>query len=238
MNLRSFLAISLLILSPALAETARATSVEIVWTSTTGSGVPGGSSIDAVAGDRIIAEVRILPDTEGVRAYAVSVVFDSDMLNELDLVSATEFLPAQMEDNFSPGAVAATIESSNTAAGFVIEIEAVTLGNLGPTTGTMVAAELTFDVTANVTTDGNDVVPGAFNTGDGTGNNSLNLITPVFVGAAVNLGAPSVPILSTPALISMSLLMAVAGIWAIVRRRAGMLHLRRFRIRSVTRSTL
>ncbi|HET6416477.1 MAG TPA: hypothetical protein VFG22_09290 [Polyangiales bacterium] len=201
------LCIVLIISSPILSEQARAAnSVEIVWISSTGSGTPGSSTIDAVAGDRLVAQVRITPDAGGVSGYATTLSFDADLADELDLVSATEMLPPPMALQLSPGVVRAMIESNGAQAGSVGEFEALNLSG-GPTTGTMVAGELMFDVTANVATDGDDVTPG-FSVIDGMGSNSYLGVTPVFVGAAVNLGATVVPSLSTSAMIVLALLLA------------------------------
>lgn len=144
--------------------------------------------------------------TPGVSGYATTLSFDADLADELDLVSATEMLPPPMALQLSPGVVRAMIESNGSQAGSVGEFEALTFFG-GPTTGTMVAGELTFDVTANVATDGDDVTPG-FSVIDGMGSNSYLGVTPVFVGAAVNLGATVVPSLSTSAMIVLALLLA------------------------------
>jgi len=201
-----------------------AVTIEFVWTSSTGAGVPGGASIAAVPGDQLVGEVRVTPDAGGVGAYSVSLAFDSDLGDELDLVGVSEFLPGVMEYNFSPGAVESTAESTGASAGSVDSIEAVVLTVPGPTSGSFVAAEVTFAVTANVATDGDDVFLGAFNSPvDGVGDNAYALVTPVFVHAAVDQGAVAIPSLSRPALVALPLCIALAALLLLRRRRAGAL---------------
>jgi hypothetical protein len=99
MRLRSaILFATLLSVIPGVAQEAQAAiKVDVVWISTTGAGTPGGPSIDAAPGDQLVAEIRITPDGGGLAAYAISLEFDTDLGDELDLVSATEFLPGTME---------------------------------------------------------------------------------------------------------------------------------------------
>ena len=211
----------LLALTPGVVREAQAAiAVELVWTSTTGAGTTGGSSIDAAPGDQLVAEIRITPDSGGVAAYAVSLEFDTDLGDELNLVSFTEFLPAGMQASFSPGAVESAQESTGAQKGNVLTYESVTLSIAGPTSGTFVAGQVTFDVTANVTSDGNDVFVGPFNANaDGVGNNANVIVSPVFSGAAVNQVA-AVPTLSAWGMISMTLLLLTAGTIAWLRRPA------------------
>ena len=87
----------------------------------------------------------------------------------------------------------------------------------GPTSGTFVAAELTFDVTANVSTDGDDVFSGAFNIAEdgGSGDNANAELTPVFGAARVNQ-VSGIPIFPSPWL-TLLLVPALAAFWAHVR---------------------
>jgi hypothetical protein len=201
---------------------ARATvTVEFVWTSTTGAGTPGGPSIAAAPGDQLVGELRITADAGGLLAYSLSVGFDPDLGNELDLVSATELLPAGMQFNLSSGSVGATQESTASQPGGAAMIEAVNLTTAGPTSGTLVAAELTFDVTANVATDGNDVFTHEYSaSGDGVGDNALSRVTPVYLHASVDALSPDVPALGAPMLGVAALLILLAGLAVLMRRHA------------------
>jgi len=197
-----------------------ATTVAFVWTSTTGAGTPGTSSIDAAPGDQLVGEVRITADAGGLVGYSVSLEFDTDLGNELDLVSATEPLPSGMNAHASSG-VGSTQESSAGQMGNVLSFDSLVLGSAGPTSGTLVAGVVTFDVTANVASDGADVFTGTFHVQrDGVGNNAYALVTPVFLNAAVNQlgGAPPVSGLLTPMLVVVSLVMSLGGLWTLRRR--------------------
>jgi hypothetical protein len=75
---------------------------------------------------------------------------------------------------------------------------------------------VTFDVTANVTSDGNDVIVGPFNLeADGVGNNSNAIVSAVFSGAAVNHIA-AIPTLSEWGVIVMALMLLATGtiVWS------------------------
>jgi len=169
--------------------------VELVWTATTGSGIPGSRTISASPGDQITGQIRITPDASGVLGYGVSLGFDSDLGNELNLISATENLPPGMEFNLTSG-VGSTLESTPTSPGGVFFYEAVCLSCDGPTTS-FVAGTVTFQVTANVANDGADVRTGEFDGADGLSNNALLPIeSPVYLNATVNatpLAVPAVP---------------------------------------------
>jgi hypothetical protein len=179
--------LSLLGLSSGAAGPARAAvEVEVVWISTTGDGITGGASIGAEEGDQLVAEIRITPDAGGVSAYGISLEFDTDLKNELSLVSVTELLPTGMQFNLTTEDAASTQESSSSTKGHVLTIEAEALTTPGPTSGTFAVAHVTFDVTANVASDGDDVFTGSFGQQDGVGDNANQLVAPVFKDAAVN----------------------------------------------------
>lgn len=196
-----------------------AITIELVWTSTTGGGISGSSSIAAAPGDQLVGEIRITPDTGGVLAYAVSLEFDTDLDDELDLVGFTEALPAAMETNISPG-IGLAQDSTPSAKGRALTFEAVCGNCNGPTSGTFVAGTVTFDVTGNVASDGHDVFTGTFNVvSDGVGNNAFQIVTPVFLNASVNQAGIDVPIVSTPGVLATSLVILL-GVWMVSRRRS------------------
>ena len=183
------------------------TVVEFIWTATTGAGATGSANIGAQPGDRITGEIRIFTsDPSGITAYAISLTFDSDFGDELDLVAVDELLPAGFTHNLNPGPEA-TQESTAGLTGAIRSVEALTVGP-GVSGVSFAAARLTFDVTGNVVTDGNDVATGAFSPGvDGLGNgvNFDITHTVVFLEAAVNLVkvVPAVPSWGIPALVAM-----------------------------------
>ena len=219
MRFRSAILIALLLaLAPGSREAQAAPSIDIIWVSTTGSGTPGGASIDAAPGDTLVAEIQIFPDAPGVGGYEVSLEFDTDLGDELDLVNVTEFLPGVMEYNLSPG-VDGHQESTLAQKGTVAGIEAVTVTIMGPTSGTIVAAQVTFKVGANVSSDSADVFVGIFNGDDDVVfDNASDIVTPIFSNAEVNLAGSPVPSLSTPAAVVVSLLLSLAALWTLRRR--------------------
>ena len=75
---------------------------EIVWKHTTGEGVPGGPTIDAVNGDVLTAGVTLSSGPNGLDAYDVSVLFDELFDDELDrimenVMRAIDRVPAAAE---------------------------------------------------------------------------------------------------------------------------------------------
>ncbi len=74
------------------AESAQAAlTVELRWVATTGFGTTGGNFIQAEPGDRLTLDIFIIVDEAGVLNYSISVVFDADLGDELDLVETEEF---------------------------------------------------------------------------------------------------------------------------------------------------
>jgi hypothetical protein len=194
-------------------------NVEVIWASTTGSGIVGGSSINAHPGDQLVAHIRVTPDAGGVAGQGSSIQFDVDLGDELNLLGVTELLPPGMEFNLNPG-VESTQESTEGQLGNVLSFESVAVSINGPAAGSYVAAEVTFEVTANVVTDGADVFVGEFNDIDAMIDNGNAIITPAYGSASVDLAGSGVPALSAPSVVVASLLLALAAVAVIRRRRA------------------
>jgi hypothetical protein len=138
--------------------------VEIVFVSTTGAGGVGGSTIVATPGDVLLAELRLHAGPEGVSSYGLSLQFDDDLKDEVDVLAAQERTPAGFAFSFSPGVVAGIEESHSARAGRVLTFEAETLG-LGPADATFTIGTLELRVGAHVATDGLDIVTGLWNPG-------------------------------------------------------------------------
>ena len=135
------------------------TIVDLVWIATTGSGVTGSSSIAAVNGDTLTAEVRVTADAAGIDAIALSLRFDATFDDELNLISATETCTVVSCGGMTPitSGVLGTVESTLASAGSVFTMEAGTLGT-GPSNTTFTLGTVVFQVN-NVAADGVDVVP-------------------------------------------------------------------------------
>ena len=199
--------------------------VALVWISTTGSGVTGSSDITASHGDALTAEIRVTADAAGVAGYAISLEFDRDLGDELDLVSTAEvdtvFTTPNPLSAMTVGVIS-TQESSGSQLGNVIGYEGVTLF-AAPVSQTFTIGTVTFVVTANVASDGDDLFTGAFSAEfDGIGNNANILVTDstVFGTASVNL-ASAVPALPPAAQIALLLLLIGTGIALLRQSRRG-----------------
>ena len=165
---------------------ASATTIDITFTATDGLGVVGSNTISALPGDTLSASVSISADAAGVSSYGISMLFDTDFGDELNLISVNELLTAPFTFNVTPGC-ASTQESSGAQAGNALPCEAGTFG-VGPSLATVDIMDLVFLVTANVATDGFDMETGLFNTGfDGIFDNVGGPVTPTFGQAAVDL---------------------------------------------------
>ena len=165
---------------------ASATTIDITFTATDGLGVVGSNTISALPGDTLSASVSISADAAGVSSYGISMLFDTDFGDELNLISVSELLTAPFTFNVTPGC-ASTQESSGAQAGNVLTCEAGTFG-VGPSLATVDIMDLVFQVTANVESDGFDIETGLFNAGfDGVFDNVGGPVTPTFGQAAVDL---------------------------------------------------
>ena len=170
---------TLLLAAAALPRAAHAIPiVEIVFLE---SGTP---VIAASPGDSVTAEIRITSDEAGVSSYGVSLEFDSD----LDLVLATELLPAGFAFNLSNG-VQDTLESQVAQDGHVFTFEAATFGN-GPVSTTFAVGTIQFTV-KDPQSDGVDLRSGLFNAGiDGFFDNAGESLAGVEFGTASVVPVP------------------------------------------------
>jgi hypothetical protein len=207
----------------AVAEAHAATTVGFVWTETTGAGTPGGATIEAAPGDRLTGEIRILStEPSGIAAYGLSLSFDPDLADELNLESVIELLPSGFTHNITPGPEA-TQESTGSHAGGIRTLEAIALTS-GAGVSNAVIAEVKFRVNAAVSSDGTDVFTGAFSPGvDAVGNGDNVDITSsvIFQGASVDtLPMSSVPTGSVWLGPILTLCLGAVGGFAMLRRRA------------------
>ena len=165
-----------------------ATPIGITFTETTGLGVVGSNTIDAAPGDVLTAVVTLFPDAGGVSNYGVSLLFDEDLGDELDLISVEELATAPLFNFGSPLGCGSTQESSSTEAGSVSFCEAGTFGNGPVEPATIEIVRVVFQATASVATDGADIQTGLFATGlDGIFDNAgIEVADPVFGAAVVN----------------------------------------------------
>jgi hypothetical protein len=203
MNAARMAALALVaLLSIGLAGTAQAAlSVELRWTDTTGAGETGSDVIVAEPGDEVTLDIIVTIDSAGVDFYTLSVVFDDDLMDELDIVETIEFEhvannqcdPLIIEQlgpfpdcanvslfgpelkNQTEGIVS-EVESDATTAGLAEGFEAATplLGpDAGPADVYFRVGRIVFLVTENVASDGADLEGSILTGADGYADNSL-----------------------------------------------------------------
>ncbi len=188
-----------------IASPARAVlTIDLEWTATTGSGAIGSNTIAAEPGDELTLDIIATVDGAGVDQYSLSVEFDFDGGDELDLVETFEFsheavipcdplieeqlgeLPACF-DNFGPELVnlsqgiASETESSAGQPGLAEGFEAATTKagpDAGPTNLSFRVGRIVFRVTENVTTDGDDIEGSLISAIDGYADNAGNAVFP------------------------------------------------------------
>ena len=170
-----------------------APAVDIIFTATTGGGTTGGNSITASSGDTLTVTINLTAESAGISSYGVSIEFDTDLIDELNIVSVTELLPAGFDFNLTPGP-SSTQESSGVQKGNILTLEAATFQN-GPVSTTFAIGTIEFLVTNNIATDGLDIFSGLFNVSfDGVFNNNQSMLSPTFNSAMAN--ASVIPALS------------------------------------------
>ena len=171
----------------AIAHGASANPVVLIeWSSSSGPGTPGGSSIAAGPGDTLVAEVFIsaMPG-QGISAYTLTLEFDFDLGDELDLLGFFEDKPLGA---ILPDLPEVVTESDLSTAGSITNLDDFNLAAQFLGGGTFRIAKVTFETTGNVIADGDDVRVGAFNITDviGTPGTILTGVT-TFLGASVNI---------------------------------------------------
>ena len=185
-----------LLLAVVWAESAQAAlTVQLVWVATTGSGIPGGERIMAEPGDRLTLDIFIIVDEAGVLNYSISVVFDADLGDELDLVETEEFDQAVADPSCMPfpecfteframinnnEGIEAESESDDMNPGIAGGFEAIAVDAPGPSDITIRIGRIIFDVTENVSGDGADIEGSLFFTAfdDGYLDNNLDFVGP------------------------------------------------------------
>lgn len=207
-----------------MAKDASATvTFNLVWTSTTGTGITGSSAIDANAGDELVLSIVMVTD-QTLAGHGVSLNFDTDLGNELNFLDGKEWAGTSYGTTAMAGTYAVLVpgigppppvESTGAVSGRVNTYESgkSPSGAFLPT-GSYTVGTAKFAVTANAATDGNDVFVGLFNVGvDDVLNNLNSVIAPsglVFGAAAVNVNV--IPEPGTAALLGLGLVgLVLAG---------------------------
>jgi hypothetical protein len=208
-----------------MAKDANATvTFQLVWTSTSGSGITGSDTIGAAVGDVLTLSIRMLTD-QTLGGHGISLNFDTDLGDELSLFApaggkewaGTTYGTTTMAGAYAPlvaglGPPPATDSVLGVSAGRISTYESgkSPSGAYLPT-GTYTIGTAKFVVTG-FGVDGPDVFSGLFNTGvDDVLNNAANVIPLsglVFGTATVNV----VPEPGTAALLGLGLVgLVLAG---------------------------
>ena len=193
-------------------DAAATVTFDLIWTATSGAGPGvGTSTIAAVAGDTITLSLRMTTD-EALYLHSVSINFDTDLTNELNLVGSGEwfgsaFGTASMATVYQPLTIGtgSAVESTGAMAGRINEFESgVLTGPLYLPAGTYTIGTAAFQ-TNTVTVDGADVFVGLFDASvDGVfGPGAIPVSNLVFKPATVN--ADPVPEPGTLSLLGLSL---------------------------------
>jgi hypothetical protein len=187
------------------ASVAGANSVAMIWTGTTGTGATGTSDINVsnTLAETLTLTLTLQADSTGVGAYFISLRFDTDGANELNILSWTEGswtngltgAKARTMTSLNAG-IESTQESQNVAPeGRLFTFEANSLGT-GIKNASMIWGVVVFVTNpANVSTDGDDIFSGLFNPGvDGMYNNAnLNIAGTGAMNAQASVNTVAVP---------------------------------------------
>lgn len=183
--------------------------VDLIWTATTGAGATGGSSIVAAPGDVLELTMFLTVDPPGTVGYKISLEFDRDGANELDLVSVVNPIPP----GFTFSIPLLTVSDSGTGGptGRIHSFNALTSFPFpGPpaVSGTFAIGVVEFSVNGSVANDGDDVFSGFLNPTiadgllDATG--AGNILVVDFRGAAVNVPEPGTAALLLAGLVALA----------------------------------
>ena len=184
--------------------------VELVFVQQNGGGIAPTNSLPAVAGDTLVASLQITADAAGVSSYGVSVTFDVDGLDELELIGVTEVVNAAFDLDLGGSGPISQTDSVVGTAGSILSLAAGASGP-GIANATFQIALLTFAVNASVVGDGIDLLPTFQNTGvDSIFSTSGADLTASAVLQGASVGVPE-PVIGW--------LLALGGLAAVTRRR-------------------
>ena len=227
--------LALLFSTAAPSPPAGATTGSLIFTGTTGSGTTGTSEIDvsSTAVETLTLDVVLDVDSAGVCCGMLSVEFDADLGDEVDIVSIHELgwtnaKASQSLAQYGFG-IRTSQESSGSVEGHIYGLEAFTYG-LGPSNTTLTFARMVFRTKpANLRVDGEDISLGEFSPAgagndDGVFTNSTagdgQRATVSYSGASINGGPVEVPAVTPLGLGALLGAGLGVGVWALRRRGA------------------
>lgn len=151
-------AVALMLAGPAAA----APTMTLIWTGTTGSGVTGGSSIDAAPGDTLTLQIVANGDpTLGLSFIGVSLGWDAGLTgqNALECPSPPNFAPGLCTDGgvFNPPFLSPFAPGVTVGPGFAQSFDAGAIPGI-PAGGVVTVGRIEFVVGATATTESVDIV--------------------------------------------------------------------------------
>jgi hypothetical protein len=166
-------------ISLGVSRAADATSVNLRWAGAAGSAVTGlGTSTVTVAGAATLTlDIRIAVDSSGLSAAFLSLEFDRDLRNELNVLSFEEIswtgvmMTAMDTPSMSPlsSGLLTTQESSGSATGLLYTFDLTTVSTASdccPKSTTLAFGRVVFATNpSSLTRDGGDIFAWVFNTG-------------------------------------------------------------------------
>jgi hypothetical protein len=208
---------------------AGAASAALVWTATTGFGTPGARTIQARPGDLLTSTLRIqLTSGESLAGYFASMRWDTDLADELDLVSVQELVVSDLNHPVSPGILTpldegpASIQESQLGVqeGHVLTCEASSFGSAITTPGTYDLCEFVFSATAEVIAGLPNIEPGLFNVPvDGFVDDDNLTFVPTFLPSNLDALQP-LPASSAQGRLLLATTILAVGFYATRNRRA------------------
>jgi len=204
------------------ASAANAATLDLIWTSTTGTGAGVGTNvINAAGGDQLTLDLVLnLTAGESAAILGVSIEFDNDLADELDLVSAVEedlvatyactpfptcYISFGPQLSNTTAGVTSTQESTGAQGGYAYTFEMGTTGTGPSGPREILMGTVTFTVNTALT-DGVDIISGELNTGfDGNFQNDFTALPIAFGGAEVNGAGAVVPEPTTAAALALGL---------------------------------
>ena len=197
-----------------IAQGSRATSIDFVWTGTSGAGSVGSSAISVSASqpETLTLDVVLDVDTFGLSLLGISIGFDPDLGDELDVISieTLSWSNPKGPGRFTAVGYVSSQESTPTREGQFISLGGFSFG-AGPQNATLTFARIVFTTHPSAaSSDGSDIISFFGSSDVALDSTGLFYIQPELGSAEVNV---------IPEPVSLSLLGIGIGALALAFRR-------------------